>query len=155
MSKTKFSIQATTKIIFSSDRCSLIKWYHPSFCLCPKPWESFMISLIFTHRQSNSSSPLVLVLKRFLKPDYISSTATTLVMLYLPAPCPQYFPSQQPEESQKYRFNHISFLLNMVCQEGVFGCHKCNFLCTLLGEKSLAILEFPEIHTYVLYPLKK
>lgn len=47
-------------------------------------------------------------------------------------PSPQYFPSQQPEEAFR-KTDSISFLLNMVFQEGFFGCWKCNFLCSLLG----------------------
>lgn len=110
MSKPKFSIRATTKMICSPDRCSLIEWYHPSFCFCPKPEESFMISPLSAQRQSGSSaSALVLVVKRFLQPDRTSSTAATLVTLYLPAPHPRIFlPSSQRRlletQIQSYQF---------------------------------------------------
>lgn len=69
-----------------------------------------MISPLSAQCQSGSSaSALVLVVKRFLQPDRTSSTAATLVTLYLPAPHPRIFlPSSQRRlletQIQSYQF---------------------------------------------------
>lgn len=115
-----------------------------------------MISLLFAHCQSNSSaSPLVLVLQHFLSlsvsPPLLPPQSRCI---YLP-PSPQYCPSQQPEEA----FGNTDSIISVSystwsIRKDSLGAKSVISYVLFQGEKGLAILEFLEIQTYVLYPFK-